>query len=224
MGKLLQTLPGRQGEKDSISWSSDGKAIALSNSDTIQIWDTKTGKLLQNLKPNFTSSAVRITGLTWSSDSKKLVSSSTVGTFIWDVSKGKELRHLEERDIATAVLSPDGKSIATTENKRSINIWDVTTGQLLKTMQGHDSFIDSFTWSKDSKILISAGALYTIKIWDVTTGKQLKTLFGHGWITSSISWNPQTKIIASYGIESDIRPILEVKLWQIDLHNLVSPQ
>lgn len=63
-GNLLQTLAESGDNSYHVSWSRDGKAIALSpvsSSNTIKIWDTTTGKLLQTLDHKFTSSVMSLT-------------------------------------------------------------------------------------------------------------------------------------------------------------------
>ncbi|BAZ40246.1 WD-40 repeat-containing protein [Calothrix sp. NIES-4101] len=222
-GNLLQTLAEPGNSSYRVSWSHDGKAIALSpvsSSNTIKIWDATTGKLLQTLDHKFTSSVMSLTGFEWSPDSKKIASTSVTGTFIWDVSTGKKLQEFPGLYVASAVWSPDGKSIAMGGQEQNIKIWDVTTGKLLKTLYGHDSSVSNFDWSEDGKILFSVGMDSTIKIWDVATGKLLQTLFGHSGGIFSVSWNPKTNTLVTWGREIPIQ-ISSINLWKIDLNNLV---
>lgn len=219
-GQLLQTIAGYDGKFEfqrlEKIWSPDGNAIALANQNTIKIWDANTGKLLQTLDHKFTSSVVALTGFNWSPDSKKIVSTSVAGTVVWDVITGKRLQEIGGIYVVSAVWSPDGKSIAIGGQEQKITIFNPTTGKS-QILSGHGFFVTNFAWTPDSKILISVGLDNTIKIWDTTTGKRMKTLAGHDGGIIDIRWNPQTKILASTGYHDNT-----IKLWNIDLNNLVT--
>jgi WD40 repeat protein len=55
-------------------------------------------------------------------------------------------------------------------------LWDVCTGQLLKTLQGHTNQVWAVAFSPDGQTLASGSSDETIKIWDIETGKCLQTL------------------------------------------------
>jgi WD40 repeat protein len=63
--------------------------------------------------------------------------------------------------------------ISSSEN---VKIWDVSTGECLRTLQGHTKRVRSIKISSNHKILVSGSFDETIKIWDFNTGECLKTL------------------------------------------------
>jgi len=82
--------------------SPDEKRIAtLGPNNTIQIWDTESGKKLWKLEGQEPS---------FSPDGQKIVTSCREGTRIWDVESGMELQNFEGWN---SVFSPDGKIIVT---------------------------------------------------------------------------------------------------------------
>ncbi len=73
-------------------------------------------------------------------------------------------------------VSPDGKTLALTENIR-IGIFDTKKGTRLKTLQGHPQQISDVAISPDGKQMVSvSGATRDIRIWDLKKGKLVETL------------------------------------------------
>ncbi len=106
------TLP-QQG--DYVAWSPDGSQIAVAEFSTqtistIQIWDSKTGSLLTELKGH-TQLAVSVE---WSPDGKKLVSGGYDNTArVWDAGSGKMLAEYQSNQLVnSAAWSPFGGRIA----------------------------------------------------------------------------------------------------------------
>jgi WD40 repeat protein len=71
-------------------------------------------------------------------------------------------------------FSSDGKTLASASFDKSVKVWDVATGKLKATFNGHkkDSVLYLYlAFSHDGKILASGGEDKTIKLWDVPTNK-----------------------------------------------------
>ena len=49
----------------------------------------------------------------------------------------------------------------------TIILWDVATGNTIRTFEGHTWNVDSVSFSPDGKLLASGGGDYTILLWDV---------------------------------------------------------
>ena len=100
-------------------------------------------------------------------------------------------------DRATSVAwSPDGRQLASGFLGSTIKIWDATTGDLVRTLQGNGGPVLSVAWSPDGTQLAS-GSNGVIKIWDITTGVLVHTLESReGWIYS-VAWSPDGMHLAS---------------------------
>lgn len=59
----------------------------------------------------------------------------------------------------------------------SINVWDIDTGKLLYTLEGHNSLVGLLELSKD--YLVSAAADSTLRVWDPKNGENIHKLEGH---------------------------------------------
>jgi WD40 repeat protein len=87
----------------------------------------------------------------------------------------------------------------------------------LVVQTGHSSAVDCVVFSRDGRLLASAGHDDVIKVWDATTGVELRSFKGHGTflysLTSdfrnSVAFSPDGKTLAAGSQDST------VKLWDI---------
>lgn len=66
--------------------------------------------------------------------------------------------------------------VVSVSDRQTINIWDVTRGHCLQTLEGHPNSINSVAFLSSSKLLAAALANRTIRIWDTTNGHCLHEL------------------------------------------------
>ena len=81
-----------------------------------------------------------------------------------------------------SVLVKDNLIISGSLDK-TIRIWDIDSGECLKTLKGHKDWVNS-VFVKDN-LIISGSWDNTINIWDINSCSCIKTLEGHRhWIES----------------------------------------
>ena len=231
----LKTLMAHADSANSVVFSSDGETIASSSNDrTIRLWNANTGELLRTLTghvENVNTIAFSPDGNTIASGSGRLVylgggedSGTCVGQEIrlWNANTGELLKPLTGHTsvVNSVVFSPDGNTIASGsghwmgyEGKASageeVRLWNVHTGELIKTLTGHKDVVSSVAFSPDGSYIVSGdwydwdGYLSSgtwsgeIRVWDAHTGEHLKTLKGHTGGVSSVAFSPDGKVLAS---------------------------
>ncbi len=57
--------------------------------------------------------------------------------------------------VNSVAYSPDGKTLASDSDDKTIKLWDVSTGKAIKTLTGHSSSVYSVVFSPDGKTLAS---------------------------------------------------------------------
>ena len=99
--------------------------------------------------------------------------------------------------VSSIGYSPDGNTLASGSDDRTIKLWDARSGELLRTLEGHTSFVESVAFAPDGNTLASGSWDKTIKIWDARSGALLRTLEGHRNWVSSVAFAPDGKTLAS---------------------------
>ena len=96
---------------------------------------------------------------------------------MWDVRTGKLLNSIAEPNSASfnfynKCFSPNAESLALWKLDSShISLWDVVTGQLVKSITAHEGSVNTAQFSPDSQTIATGGKDYTVRIWNVNTGQ-----------------------------------------------------
>ena len=103
---------------------------------------------------------------------------------------------------------------------QAIKVWDVITGNCLRTLEGHSEPVNSLFAINKNKIL-SCSFYNCVKIWDVIAGKCLKTLQQHSVFVGcliKINKNKFAIVIGNNSVE------IRIKIWDVLSGNYLTTQ
>ncbi|OJJ42442.1 hypothetical protein ASPZODRAFT_76754, partial [Penicilliopsis zonata CBS 506.65] len=78
-------------------------------------------------------------------------------------------------------------------------------GDCLRTLDGHEDYLDDITFSPDGKTMASASHDGTIRVWDTVTDEKTLTLRGHIGAVFAVTYSPNGKTLASASSDHTVR-------------------
>jgi WD40 repeat protein len=183
-GNLLLACHLTSGTVWAIAVTPDNRqvlALAIDqNRSEISVWDLETGNCLRTMFASF-SNCMALTP-----DGKKVVAGCLGGVRVYDLSTFEPFDlgayiHNHRKDVLDIAVTPDGKTAISASEDYNLKVWDLASGALLHTLQGHTGWVYKVVVSSDGRLAASGCYDGTARIWDITTGECL-AVYGKGII------------------------------------------
>lgn len=163
---------------DVVVFSPDAKTLAVSESERdvfdepspISLWDISTGNRLKT----FTTVGGGAHAIAFSPDAKTLADSGGLldpRIALWDVITGEQRHAFIWKDSLdnpdSLAFSPDSRTLVSGHSEGDLHLWDVTTGEHLKTLTGHTTRVSSLCFSPDGHTLATGCQNGTMMLLDI---------------------------------------------------------
>jgi WD40 repeat protein len=141
------------------------------------VLDPTTGRVELKLDGEW----VRGLAFAWSPDGRLIAAAAEPNSIrdrtivIWDAESGRVVHSIVDTHLRSdsaiyecrsVSWSPDGKQFASCGRGGLVKIWKSSTGELLRTLEGHHGSVGSALWSPDGRWFASAEWGNRIRIWD----------------------------------------------------------
>lgn len=171
-----------------LALSPDGMRIAANgvydpltgHNNLFMVWDSQDGNPLFQHKVH--DASTRSIAVTFSPDGKEVATGGDHEMTIWDAFSGEPILLLPVDNVLTLAIAyhPSGQIIAAVGNAGKIQLFERTTGKLLKNWDPGMGSLSNVVFSPDgSRLAVTSDNTNDIKVFDVGTEKELLVLKGH---------------------------------------------
>ena len=178
-GELLRTFTGHYGSVYSVNFSPDGNSLisCAEFDENINIWDVKSGMRVGTLKgQNYSSNALFNLNYDVEINTRHFNDVTVISQ--WDSKTHTLIRMSELPNIGAFDARFNGfKYVAASTYYNKIQIFDLATNKVLRTLGEHSGWMRLVRYSPDGRMITSATGDGTVKFWDAASGALLATLY-----------------------------------------------
>ncbi len=213
--RLPRTIVAQVASSIFAEFSSDRQYLLTINKDGMaRLWHTKSGEL----KKDFAEFDAKVAH--FAPDGNRLAIGSSDGRLgVWKVGVGEPIAKEQEIKVGgpgpvlALGFSLDGRRVSTADGSKGIQLWELSSGQLLNHMPVNDSPI-VVAFSADGTRVAIADELGVVQLWDVADGSLVATFVGRLEVRD-VAFSPDGSQVATVGFDSMIR------LWDVHSKRLL---
>ena len=212
----LRVLHGHEEAISSLRFAPDGRLLVSGAEDgTIRWWDVASGKTRRRLEAH----RGKVSAVALSPDGEWVASVSydhTVALWRTPPPQLDEAPFRSPRSSASAtsdglpgsrsvVFHPGGQLLASGHYDGRIRLWDVRSGELLRTFGSHTAALYDLAFSPDGSLLASASDDWSVRLWTVASGVQRRVLAGHTGGVTGVAFDESGSQLASSSKDTTLR-------------------
>lgn len=215
---LVQKLIGHQAPVNCLSYNYAGNMLASGSSDqTVRLYDSMY-RLVPLIEEGTNRHYSAVHSLIFDKSGKFLLTGDKDGKLLlWDVPTRKTVKSYQTNaSINDLCLSPTPANIFIANAEPSIKVFGLTSGKVIRTLDGHKDAVNCLAITYNNKYLISGSNDKTAIIWDLKTMKPLHILKPSCWKITSVGFSDDSKYCVT-GCNDGV-----VNVWETETGKLVS--
>lgn len=192
--------------------TSDGRQVISSSSSGLKVWDLENGQIQQFYK------GPSVNCMSIIPDSRLVVTAGTDKALcIWEMENGQwSILETIPNHFTCIQVTPDGRYCVSADGRwgeqdHAIRVWDLESGQCLRTLTGHTGVINSVIVTPDGQGILSASGAdrgiqdNTLRLWDLSNGRCLHIFKGHSSDVMCVNITPDGRQAVSGSKDNTLR-------------------
>lgn len=144
----------------------------------------------------------------YSVDGETIIVATEIGVWLYDANNLEaEPQRLDSviNTVSAIAQSADGVYLAIAGSGNTIQIWNMTSGEMTQSLTGHERVILSMSFSPDGTQLVSGDFAGQMMVWDIDSGDSTHTEMPHGNAVTTVAYSPDGAYLISSGNDRTMR-------------------
>jgi WD40 repeat protein len=210
-GCELRTLTGSASPLSGVAVTADGVFVVSASEDgAVDTWEVSSGRHVASR----IGGANQVNTVLITEDDQRIITASADGTLMESDLEREELRVLRLTghvlDLNGVACSRDGGLAISASNDKTLKVWELPSGRLLRTLEGHTWDVTGVATAPNADVVVSASKDKTLKVWELESGVLLRTLQGHTRDVTRVAVTPDGRLAVSASDDDTLR------VWEIE--------
>jgi WD40 repeat protein len=135
---------------------------------------------------------------------------------IEDTSTPQVVVQLGHMTVNSVTLSSDSRFALSGGSDHTLKFWNVASGRLIRTFQGHSESVNAVAFSPDGRYVLSGSSDNTLKLWNLATGREIHTIQVPSMRVCAVAFSPDGRHVLSGNFDPWWgRKRNTLKLWEV---------